>query len=66
MEIIINGQSREVPEKQTVRALLVELGLESARVAVEVDGRIVKPGQWAQTVLAAGARVEIVHFVGGG
>lgn len=66
MEIVINGQAREVPEGQTLSALLGELGLDSARVALEVDGRIVKPRQWPETMLEAGARVEIVHFVGGG
>jgi len=35
-------------------------------VAVELDRRIVKQAQWSGTVVEPGARIEIVHFVGGG
>ena len=66
MEIVINGQAREAPEGQTVPAMLEELGLEPTRVAVELDGRILKQALWAETALHPGARLEIVHFVGGG
>ena len=66
MEIVINGQAREAPEGQTVPALLEELGLEPTRVAVELDGRILKQALWAETALHPCARLEIVHFVGGG
>ena len=36
------------------------------RVAVELNRTIIKNIFWPETVLAAGAQVEIVHFVGGG
>jgi len=35
-------------------------------LAVEVDRRIVKQAQWSDTVVEAGAQIEIVQFVGGG
>jgi thiamine biosynthesis protein ThiS len=66
MEIVINGQAREAPEGQTVPALLEELGLDPSRVAVELDGGILRQTLWAETALHPGARLEIVHFVGGG
>jgi thiamine biosynthesis protein ThiS len=40
--------------------------LDPARVAVELDRRIIKPPLWAETVLRPGAQLEIVQFVGGG
>ena len=40
--------------------------LDPARVAVELDRRIVKQPHWPETVFAAGAQLEIVQFVGGG
>lgn len=64
--IWINGESRSVPGGQTIRQLLEGLDLDPARVAVELDGRIVKPKDWAATLLQDGARLEIVQFVGGG
>ena len=66
IEITVNGEMQHLMEGQTVLELLRELNLDPARVAVELDRRIVKQGKWGETVVAAGARIEIVQFVGGG
>jgi len=66
LEIVLNGEPRKVPEGSTVLDLLADLGIEPTRVAVELDHVILKPARWLETILAAGAKVEIVHFVGGG
>jgi len=66
MQIVLNGKDREVPEGQTVLALLQSMGLEPGGVAVELDGLILKKPEWAGRALAPGARLEVVHFVGGG
>jgi len=50
----------------TLRELLRRLGLDPARVAVELDRRIVKQAQWSDIVVEPGAQIEIVQFVGGG
>ena len=64
--ISVNGEGRLAPEGQTVLGLLQELQLDPARVAVELDRRIVKQPLWRETRLHAGAQLEIVQFVGGG
>jgi sulfur carrier protein len=66
IDIVVNGEPRTVSEGQTILDLLRELELEPARVAVELDRRIVKQPRWAETVLAHGSTLEIVQFVGGG
>ena len=66
LEIVLNGAPREVAQGSTVLDLLAALGVEPSRVAVELDRVILKPARWQETTLAAGAKVEIVHFVGGG
>ncbi len=66
IQIVVNGETRTLPCGQTIRQLLVDLGLDPARVAVELDRRIVKPHDWEATSVAEGARLEIVQFVGGG
>jgi thiamine biosynthesis protein ThiS len=66
MQIVINGESRAVPDGHTILQLLEMLDLDPARVAVELDRRIVKPPDWPATPLAEGAQLEIVQFVGGG
>jgi len=66
LEIILNGQPYSAVAGQSLLDLVRSLELEPDRVAIELDGQIVKREQWAQTPLRAGARVEMVHFVGGG
>ena len=65
-EIVVNGDRRSVPSGHTLLGLLEDLGLEPSRVAVELDRRIVKRSEWGGVALAAGAKLEIVQFVGGG
>lgn len=43
-----------------------ELSLAPARIAVELNGEVVRRSIWAETVLNEGDRLEVVHFVGGG
>jgi sulfur carrier protein len=66
MQIAVNGEPTEVPAGTTVRALLVKLGLGETLVAVERNEAVVPRAEHAETVLAEGDRVEVVHFVGGG
>jgi len=65
-EIVVNGDPRHVNEGLTLVDLLGELDLDPARVAIELDRKIVKQPLWSGTVLQPGARLEIVQFVGGG
>ena len=66
VEVRVNGDPRRIPAGKTVSWLLGDLGLEEDRVAVELDLEILRRPDWAATELADGARLEIVHFVGGG
>jgi sulfur carrier protein len=66
MELIINGESQQLPTPLSVAALLEARGLAGKRVAVERNGEIVPRSRHAETALAAGDRIEIVVAVGGG
>ncbi|MBM4089976.1 MAG: sulfur carrier protein ThiS [Planctomycetes bacterium] len=66
MEIVCNGERRDVAENTTVAALLVQLGLQPRQVAVEVNLELVPRGRHAQFVLRAGDCLEVVTLVGGG
>ena len=66
IQIVINGESRCVPAGQNIVQLLETLRIDPARVAVELDRRIVKPKDWPATPIGDGAALEIVQFVGGG
>lgn len=64
--ITVNGAPLDWHEGMTVSSLLEQQGLKAERVAVELGGRIVRRADFAQTPLADGDKIEIVHFVGGG
>lgn len=66
IDIVVNGESRLVPQGTTITGLLAQLAIPPERVAVELDRVIVKNSFWNETVLRPGSQVEIVHFVGGG
>jgi thiamine biosynthesis protein ThiS len=64
--IQLNGESREVLEGWMLSDLVHELSLAPARIAIEVNQRVIRRDQWQRTALAEDDRIEIVHFVGGG
>ena len=66
MQIIINGEARDLAGEMSLMDLLQMLGMKADRVAVELNREIVRRESWAQTALHDGDRLEIVHFVGGG
>ncbi|MFO0747675.1 MAG: sulfur carrier protein ThiS [Myxococcota bacterium] len=67
MKLTLNGEAREFePAVPTVLALLEQLAMAERRVAVEVNGTIVRRAAWEAAALADGDVVEIVQFVGGG
>ncbi len=66
LEVIVNGQARQVDAGATVKDLLIALGLGGKPVAVERNREVVPKARHGETALAAGDRLEVVTFVGGG
>ena len=66
MQLVINGEERQVGPSMTVKQLLASLGLADTLVAVERNEEVVPRAQHESTELNEGDRVEVVHFVGGG
>jgi len=67
MELIINGDTLEIPEHvQTVSELLSYFQLDNKIAIVEVNLNIIHKQDYETTTLSNGDKVEIVHFVGGG
>jgi sulfur carrier protein len=66
MQIVVNGQPRDLPQGTTLAQLLAELGLQARHVAVEVNLEVVPRRQHADHHLAEGDRLEVVTLVGGG
>ncbi|MGY4491182.1 sulfur carrier protein [Pseudomonas sp. TE3610] len=66
MHIQLNGETFELPDGETVAALLTRLELTGRRVAVELNLDIVPRSQHEATALREGDQVEVVHAIGGG
>ena len=66
MRLTVNGEERHFPGIGDVAALVVALGLDVRKVAVERNLEIVPRSTYAATALADGDRIEIVAFIGGG
>lgn len=69
LRIVLNGHPRlfeSLPSASTLQQLVAELGLQSDRVAVELNGGIVSRSSWSEMSIKEDDRLEIVHFVGGG
>jgi sulfur carrier protein len=65
IKLEINGEMREIPAVANVKELLQFLGIES-QVALELNRKIIRRGEWETTPISNLDRVEIVQFVGGG
>jgi sulfur carrier protein len=66
INIVVNGEPREVPAGSGIPEVLKHLGLPNDRVAIERNLEILPRSQWATTAVQPGDRLEIVHLVGGG
>jgi len=69
LTVQLNGQARTldgVTDPAPLDVVIRALELKSDRVAVELNGEIVRRSAWAETPVRNGDRLEIVHFVGGG
>jgi len=66
VKLTVNGAAHEVADGSMVLDLLLALGVDPPRVAVEVNLEIVPRARHALHLLRDGDRVEVVSFVGGG
>ena len=61
----INGKRKEL-DADTLEDVVKLLGLGGRPVVAEVNGEVVASEKWAETQVASGMKIELVHFVGGG
>ena len=62
----INGQPISTAAGSTLSQLLAQQGFDVARVAVELNGKIIYRGDFSEVQLADSDTIEVVQFVGGG
>lgn len=66
MNVVINGDARDVAPDATLASVLRDFGVPDRGVAVAVDGAVVPRAVWSATTLDADAKIEVLTAVQGG
>jgi thiamine biosynthesis protein ThiS len=66
MRMIVNGETLEMSNVETIQDLLNEIQVDPARVIVEINLSVIRKSEFSTFKLHDGDKVEIVNFVGGG
>ena len=66
MQVMLNGEAKQIAAPMSVQDLLESLGLDPRKIAVERNLEIVPRSALAQVAVEDGDDFEIVTFVGGG
>ena len=66
MQLIINGETLDAPQLNTVADLARWIDLPNFGSAVELNGIVIRKADHASTSLKEGDHLEIVRLVGGG
>ncbi len=66
VQVKLNGEPRELPDRSTIAQAVAELTAAPSGVAAAVNGDVVPRGSWSLTVLRDGDQVEVVTAVQGG
>ena len=66
MDVVINGEPKQITAGVTLLELLTELELDPRAVVVEHNRKIVRRVGLSEVTVQDGDAIELVHFVGGG
>lgn len=66
MTLTLNGESLEVVDDSNAHDLIVQLGYENQRIALEINEAIIPKSKHTEFALNAGDKIEIIKAVGGG
>ena len=66
MNVVINGETKELPDGLSLNQVIEHLSLPARRMAVEGNKRVIRKQDWEKLKISDKDSIEIVHFVGGG
>lgn len=66
MNLIINGEQKELKEGLTLQNIITELQVEDKVMAAAVNMEIVKKEDWGNYTPRENDKLELLQFVGGG
>ena len=66
MKILVNGEKISLPEDSSIEGLIVHLGYQNQRIAIEINKSIIPKSNHSSFLLQDLDKVEIINAVGGG
>ena len=66
MKILVNGEKILLPEDSSIEGLIVHLGYQNQRIAIEINETIIPKSNHSSFLLQDRDKVEIINAVGGG
>jgi len=66
LELIINGELRQINESQNLAELVKELDIQSPNFAMALNQQVIPRSKYESTTINENDQIEIVHAVGGG
>ena len=66
MKILVNGEKILLPEDSSIEGLIVHLGYQNQRIAIEINESIIPKSNHSSFLLQDLDKVEIINAVGGG
>lgn len=66
MEIIVNGENKEIDQGLSVEDYLNILAINLETVVVECDATILQRDEYGSHILKDGMVLELIRFIGGG
>ena len=66
MKILVNGEKISLPKDSSIEDLIVYLGYQNQRIAIEINESIIPKSNHSTFLLQDLDKVEIINAVGGG
>ena len=66
MKILVNGEKISLPEYSSIEDLIVHLGYQNQRIAIEINESIIPKSNHSSFLLQDLDKVEVINAVGGG
>ena len=66
MEILVNSKKISLPDDSNIEDLIVHLGYQNQRIAIEINELIIPKSNHSSFLLKDLDKVEVINAVGGG
>ena len=66
MKILVNGEKISLPADSSIEDLIMHLGYQNQRIAIEINESIIPKSNHSSFLLQDLDKVEIINAVGGG